>query len=170
MIVIVFGLPGSGKSYFASRLAKTINAEYVNSDRLRKEMFKERVYSEQEKKMVYKKMLEQMEDAVEQNNNLVLDATFHRKDVRKMFVDEMKDKGGVVFIEIEADENIIRERVEKERAYSEADFEVYKLISQHHEPLDEPHLVLKSTNDNINEMLDRATKYLKDKNDNRTNQ
>lgn len=170
MIVIVFGLPGSGKSYFASRLAKTINAEYVNSDRLRKEMFKERVYSEHEKKMVYNQMLEQMKDAVQKNNNLVLDATFHRRDARQMFLDEMEGKGGIVFIEIKADENIIKERVKKERPYSEADFEVYKLISQHNEPLDEPHLVLKSTNDNIDKMLDRATKYLKDKNDNRTNQ
>lgn len=170
MIVIVFGLPGSGKSYFASRLAKMIHAGHVNSDKVRKEMFKERVYSEHEKKMVYKNMLEQMKEAVKQNNNLVLDATFHRRDARKKFIDEMEDKDGILFIEIQADENIIRERVKKERPDSEADFEIYKLISQHNEPLDEPHLVLKSTNDNINEMLEMATKYLKAKNDNRTNQ
>lgn len=74
MIIIVFGLPGSGKSYFASRLAKMINAGYVSSDKVRKELFKESVYSEQEKRAVYDKMLQQMEQAIQQKNNLVLDA------------------------------------------------------------------------------------------------
>ncbi|MEO9147139.1 MAG: ATP-binding protein [Ginsengibacter sp.] len=170
MIVLVFGLPGSGKSFFASRLAKRINAVYVNSDKVRKEMFENRDYSNHEKKIVYNKMIEQMREAVQQNNNLVLDATFHRKDTRKMFTDEMKGEGEISFIEIQADENIIKERVKKERLYSEADFEVYKLIRQHNEPLEAPHLILKSTNDNIDEMLEKAIKYLKTKYDNRTNQ
>lgn len=170
MIVIVFGLPGSGKSYFASRLAGMINAGYVNSDKVRKEMFAERVYSEHEKEMVYNKMLEQMKEAVQQNHSLVLDATFHKEDARKLFVEEMQGKGEILFIEVWADEEIIRERVKKERPYSEADFEVYQFISQHNEPLDVPHLILKSTNDNINEMLHKASTYLKIKNDDRANQ
>ena len=57
MIVIVFGLPGSGKSYFASRFAKVINAGYINSDMIRKEIFEKREYSDQEKKAVYDKCL-----------------------------------------------------------------------------------------------------------------
>ncbi|MEO8961144.1 MAG: ATP-binding protein [Ginsengibacter sp.] len=172
MIVIVFGLPGSGKSYFASRFAKMINAGYVNSDKLRKEMFTERVYSDKEKKVVYDTMLEQMKKAVQQNNNLVLDGTFHKKDTRKLFVEEIQMLGEdeILFIEVWADEEIIRERVKKARPYSEADFKVYQFINQHNEPLDEPHLVLQSTNDNLNEMLQRASEYLKIKNDDRTNQ
>lgn len=168
MIIIVFGLPGSGKSYFASRLAKMINARYVNSDKVRKELFKERIYSEQEKKAVYDKMLEQMKEAIQQKSNLVLDATFHKKEVREMFVEAMKGKDEIIFIEVQADENIIRERVKKPRPYSEADFEVYKRISQQNEPLEKPHLVLKSTDDNIDEMLQNASEYLKIKDDKRT--
>ncbi|HRO47550.1 AAA family ATPase [Agriterribacter sp.] len=168
MIVIVFGLPGSGKSYFASRLAKVINANHINSDRVRQEIFKKRAYSDQEKKAVYDTMLEQMQESVRQKKNVVLDATFHKKDIRKMFVEEMKDKGGISFIEIQADENIIRERLKNPRPYSEADFKVYKFISQQNEPLNESHLILKSTDDNINEMIQKAAEYLK-KNDNSTN-
>lgn len=170
MIVIVFGLPGSGKSYFASRFAKVINAEYINSDRVRKEMFQKRVYSDEEKKAVYDKMLERMKESVKQKRDVVLDGTFHKKDTRKIFVEEMKGKGGILFIEIQADENIIMERLKKERPYSEADFEIYKLISLQNEPLNEPHLVLKSTDNNIDEMLLKASDYLKIKNDNRTYQ
>ncbi|WP_152266354.1 AAA family ATPase [Agriterribacter humi] len=169
MVIIIFGLPGSGKSYFASRFAKVINAAYINSDKVRKETFEKSVYSDLQKKAVYDKMLEQMKLSVKQNKNVVLDATFHKENTRKTFVEEMKDKGGISFIEIQADENTIRERLKRPRPYSDADFEVYKIISQQNEPLNEPHLILKST-DNINEMIQTATDYLKTNNDNRTNQ
>lgn len=169
MVIIIFGLPGSGKSYFASRFAKVINAAYINSDKVRKETFEKSVYSDLQKKAVYDKMLEQMKVSVKQNKNVVLDATFHKENTRKPFAEEMKDKGGISFIEIQADENTIRERLKRPRPYSDADFEVYKIISQQNEPLNEPHLILKST-DNINEMIQTATDYLKTNNDNRTNQ
>ena len=169
MVIIIFGLPGSGKSYFASRFAKVINAAYINSDKVRKETFEKSVYSDLQKKAVYDKMLEQMKLSVKQNKNVVLDATFHKENTRKPFAEEMKDKGGISFIEIQADENTIRERLKRPRPYSDADFEVYKIISQQNEPLNEPHLILKST-DNINEMIQTATDYLKTNNDNRTNQ
>lgn len=165
MIVIVFGLPGSGKSYFASRLAKTIDAGYINSDRLRKEMFKRRTYSEQEKAAVYKAMVDKMKEVMNQNRNLVLDATFHKNETRKLFILEAEKKGLIFFIEVKADENIITERLKKERPYSEADLEVYKFIWQHYEPMNEPHLVLESTNENIDNMLQKAVDYLKLKDD-----
>lgn len=170
MVIIVFGLPGSGKSYFASRLASKIGADYVNSDRIRKEMFKQRTYSDQEKKAVYNEMLAKMKEAVQQNSDIVLDATFHKNETRKIFVDEMKDKDGIHFIEVQADENIIRERLKKERQYSEADFEVYQLVKQHNEPLKEPHLLLKSTDKEVGKNLHKAVNYLKKKDDKRTNQ
>jgi predicted kinase len=163
MVVIVFGLPGSGKSYFASRLAKRIDADYINSDRLRKEMFKIRTYSKQQKESVYQTMLQKMKEDVAQNKNVVLDATFHKKETRQPFIKEMKTKGGIYFIEIVAEERIIRERLKRKRRYSEANFKVYKIISSENEPLPESHLVLESTNSNIKEMLEKAVDYLKSK-------
>ena len=170
MIVFVFGLPGSGKSYFASRFARLLQADYVNSDRVRKEMFAERNYSKTEKKAVYARMLELMEKAISDKRNLILDATFHKEETREMFVEEVKDRTPVYFIEVQAEESVIRERLKKERPYSEADFEVYELISKQNEPLHEPHLILKSTNDNLDEMLQKAEDYLKMKNERNTNQ
>ena len=170
MVVIVFGLPGSGKSYFASRLARIIRADYINSDRVRKEMLARRTYSNQEKEIVYNKMLATLKEDQEQNRNVVLDATFHKKETRRLFMKEMEERGGIYFIEITADENVTRERLKSERPDSEADFEVYKIISRENERMREPHLVLQSTNDNIDEMLQKACDYLKFKNDKRTNQ
>ena len=69
-------MPGTGKSYFASKLANLTNAEYINSDHLRKELFSERTYSNDEKEMVYRKMLEKTKSAVNENTNVVLEQHF----------------------------------------------------------------------------------------------
>lgn len=170
IVVIVFGLPGTGKSYFASRLAGRTNAEYINSDRLRKELFAERTYSDKEKEMVYREMLEKAKRAINENTNVVLDATFYKNDIRNRLSEEIKNNAEISFIEIRADEDIIRQRLQKERPYSEADFEVYKLIKQQWEPLKAPHLILSSTDDNINHMLQKAMDHLQKKDDKRSNQ
>ncbi|NNE77594.1 MAG: ATP-binding protein [Pricia sp.] len=159
MVVLVLGLPGSGKSYFAKRLAEKIHAEYVNSDQLRKLLFSKRTYSEFEKAAVYEAMLKKMNEANAKKNNVVLDATFHKKSARALFVGNTKEK--ICFIEIWADESIIKERLKKVRPFSEADYEIHKQIKQEWEPLEEDHLRLKSTDKNIDDMLQRAVDYLK---------
>jgi len=161
VIVIVFGLPGSGKSYFAQRLADMLNAEYVNSDRLRKELFSIRTYSASEKAQVYKAMLNNMNKGIVQGRDLVLDATFHKNESREMFA-EKAGKEDLMFMEVQADEQIIRERLKKSRPYSEADYNVYLQTKEQWDPMSAPHLVLQSTNNNIDVMLQGAAKYLKD--------
>ena len=163
MIVIVLGLPGSGKSYFASRLAEVIQADYINSDQIRKGMFSKRIYSEQEKGAVYDAMLEKMKSVVQLNKDLVIDATFHREDSRQLFIRQLRGKAKFFFIEITANPDLIRRRLKKERPFSEADFDVYELTRHQWQPLSEPHLSLESTDENIDYMLETAVNYLRPK-------
>lgn len=160
MIIFVFGLPGSGKSYFAKKLASVLQADYINSDRIRKDMFPIRTYSASEKDKVYDVMLEKMQATINQKKNQVLDATFHRKETRELFIKNTQ-KAKYMFIEVQASENIIRERLKKSRPYSEADYKVYTLIKQEWEPLEETHLELESNNENIDCILQKALEYLK---------
>ena len=78
---------------------------------------------------------------------------------------QLSDQDEVFFIGLYSVESTIKERLKKSRPYSEADFEVYKLIRQQWEPFDERHLLLESTNNNIEEMLLKAAQYLGWKND-----
>ena len=158
MIVIVFGLPGSGKSYFASRLATRLKAQYLNSDRERKRMFAKRIYSPDEKLIVYEEMLSKMKQAKMEKISLVLDATFHKDHIRKKFIDEAGNS--TTIIEVHAKETLIHERLNKKREDSEADFNVYKIIQSQWEPMKEEHLKLESTDYNIDDMLDQAIKYI----------
>ncbi len=169
MVVIVFGLPGSGKSYFASRLANLINAEYINSDVVRRTFPDKKTYSLNEKLSVYNEMLKRMKEMLKENRNLVLDATFYKSDIRIKFIYEANLNEKISFIEVRANESVISERLKKTRTDSEADFEVYKKIKNEWEPFNQDHLILQSTDNNIEEMLHKAAGYLNLSNDKRTN-
>jgi predicted kinase len=165
MIIIVFGLPGSGKSFFASRLAAMLESEYINSDKVRRKLFSKRSYSPHEKLSVYNAMLEQMNEIINKKKDVVLDATFYKNTIRKRFIKNACKKNRIFFIEVKATKFLIKERLKKPRKDSEADFAVHEKIKLSWEPLPDPHLILHATNENIADMLDKAKDYLKPEND-----
>ncbi|MDZ7847211.1 MAG: AAA family ATPase [Owenweeksia sp.] len=162
MVIMVTGLPGSGKSFFASRLAKSLEATYLSSDIIRKEIIEVRQYSEEEKEKIYKEMLSRMLQALTNRECVVLDATFYKKNLRTRFSEAAK-KHSVKFrqIKIEAEESIIRERLSHRREHSDADWEVYQLLSRQYENIDGEHLVLQSGRANIKTMQEKALHYLR---------
>ncbi len=161
MIIIVFGLPGSGKSYFASKLAKKLQARYVNSDMIRNQLFAVKEYTLEEKIKVYNEMIKEMKKAILQNENVILDATFYKKSIRNKLSEAVKEYGqSILFIEVWADKKVIIERLSKKRQYSDADYAVHLYIKKVFEPMKRDHLILRSTQENIDDMLDVALKYI----------
>lgn len=163
MIVIVFGLPGSGKTYFASKLALRIGGLHISSDAIRQQQQK-RKYHEEDKMEIYHAMLVLMEKAGP-DKNVVLDATFYKERIRNMFKDKARSLGiNIYFIEMKADELVIKERVSRKRPETEADFTVYFIIKSQFEPLKEEHLILNSDQEDLNIMLDKAEEYIEYRN------
>lgn len=163
MIIIVFGLPGSGKSYFASRLAKLLSASYVNSDQLRKKMLERRTYEPEEKDWIYNLMLSMAWEACQSKTNLIIDATFSKQHHRQAFFDRLSPLCAVHFIKITAENDVIEKRLSRPRKYSEADYAVYLKILGEWDTFNGPHLALQSTDDNIDEMLKKADQYFESK-------
>ncbi len=161
MMILVAGLPGSGKSYFAERLAGKLDAVYINSDRVRMAMQATGKYSFDDKLFVYNEMRLQVIQAIERKKDVVVDATFYRRAIRKMFLQLAQDyQVDVRLIVVTADEDLIRKRLQKPRKYSEADYSVYEIVRDEFEPIAMPHLTLQSTDNNIQEMLKEAESYL----------
>lgn len=160
LVVAVFGLPGSGKSFFAVRFSNLIQAVYVSSDQLRKKMFENRTYKEEEKLLVYRKILLLVHHLLSQDKNVVLDATFYKSEIRTYFQKEITGKAKLLFIEVRADEELIRERLKRKRQESEADYKVYQKIKKAWEPMEEDHLVLQSGKGNLSDMLQLAMTYV----------
>lgn len=161
ILVIVFGLPGSGKSYFAGALAEEIGYHYLNSDVIRKEMHKTRQYSGEDKASVYQEMYDRTKELLKNGSPVVVDATFyletHRSQFNTLWGGEAEK---LFFIEIKADEEIIKERLQQKRDHSEADFEVYEKVRDQFEEMHQQHLVLISGRNNLNQMLTKARSYL----------
>lgn len=160
MILIVFGLPGSGKTYFAKKLAKAMNATYVNSDTIRETFRDTDRYSREDKNIVYDMMLKKMLTSIHEGKTVVLDATFYKEDLRRRFTSYVREHGLIHFIEVVADELLIKNRLAG-RQNSHADFNIYNLIKQEWEPMQFPHLTIQSTNDNVDEMISKTLDYLR---------
>lgn len=161
--VVVCGLPGTGKSFFASKLATKLEAIWISSDVVRQESLQDKHYDEQSKYAVYYKMLDIMEDNLKADKNTVLDATFFKADIRKLFQERVQDLGASIFyIEINASENTVKQRISHKRPDSDADYEVYLKIKAEFEPLMRPHLVLYADTQPIDEMINQALIYLND--------
>jgi|WetSurMetagenome_2_1015567.scaffolds.fasta_scaffold887787_1 predicted kinase len=161
MVIIVFGLPGSGKSYLASRLAKQLDAVYVNSDEVRLKMFSQRTYTDAEKGLVYEAMAVTMTEALSHKKPVILDATFYKTSLRNKFervADTFREK--IIYIEVTAPEKSIEERLKKTRKNSEATWDVYQKLKATFEPLLEEHLVLTSSDQNISTLLREAIHYI----------
>lgn len=161
MLIIVSGLPGSGKSFFAKRLAQKLGAEYVNSDATRKAMDAMGRYAFEDKLNVYEVMAKRAGDGLRMGKTVVVDATFYRHEMRDLFLTlgRLLHKR-VCYLEVQADETLIRERLSRPRADSEADYAVYEQLKLQYEapPLD--HMVLRSTNDNIDLMIATALGHI----------
>lgn len=166
MIIIASGLPGSGKSYFASRLAQQLKALYLSSDQLRHDKNALGKYSLKDKLCIYLAMADQTGKAVDKGQNVVVDATFYHHTMRNLFVElaHMHHTPLYIFL-VEANEDLIKERLNKPRKLSEADLGVYKSMKMQFEKMDLPHLVLKSQKDNITQMLQSAMDFILKDND-----
>jgi predicted kinase len=161
MIILVSGLPGSGKSYFASRLASELDAVHLSSDSTRKQMEALGQYVFHDTLTVYEEMAKQAGALLRDGKVVVVDATFYRHEMRELFQTLAKllhEK--LVSIEIIASESLIKQRLSKPRPDSDADFSVYRLVKAQYEQPDDDHLVLESASDNIADMLAKGKEYL----------
>ncbi len=85
MIIMVFGLPGSGKSYFSRHLQQETGAGYFNTDMIREELNLKGIYSEKAKQLVYDKLVEKASEQLDKGLDVIVDGTFHKQKRRDLF-------------------------------------------------------------------------------------
>ena len=163
LIVVVMGLPGSGKTYFAEHLTRVLSAEHISSDQVRNEHGQRGRYQPSDKLQVYHWMLEEAEEALAGGHSVVLDATFHRQAYRRRVEDWATAKScPLYYIELRADDATTRERTYRPRSDSQANYAVYRQLRREAEPLETPHLQLDSSSQPVDTMVQTALDYLTD--------
>jgi predicted kinase len=161
MILIVFGLPATGKSYLSKRAAKEFGAVHLNTDVIRKKINKQGQYDEQSKELVYSQMMKEMIRHAQNKEHVIVDGTFQKKLHRVKFGHEAcLHAREVYFVETRALEKTIKKRLHSDREYSEADYEVYLKIKNSFEPMTEPHLVLWTDENDVEKLIQELKIYI----------
>ncbi|MFH1237222.1 MAG: AAA family ATPase [Candidatus Aenigmatarchaeota archaeon] len=145
-LILVCGLPGTGKTSVAEAIAKKTNARILSTDILRKELLSNPAYTEDEKTLVYSMLFNMAGMLLKDGRNVVLDGTFYKKELRDN-VRELatKTRSGLFVVEVVCDESVVRQRLEKRCktcCASDADFAVYKKLRKSFEQIKEKHFTI----------------------------
>jgi predicted kinase len=162
MLILITGLPGTGKSTFALALAKSMQTQYISSDQIREQLGLRGHYDPDSKNQVYEAILTLAQEYLGNGETVIIDSTLYLKRLRIPFAKLAKQLGvALEIIEVQADEAVVKERIaQKKRRYSEADFDVYLKIKNIYEPVTGPHLVIESTAVPLSELVEKAISYL----------
>ncbi|NNC84070.1 MAG: AAA family ATPase [Flavobacteriales bacterium] len=161
ILILVTGLPGSGKTYFADHLAERLNIEHFNSDRIRRSIQGHPEYSDEDRMRVYQTMHEKVTELLDAGRSVIVDATFSKSEYRRPYLVWAQKKGiPVKVIALTAPEEIIQERVDRTRPDSDADFQVYQKLKTEYEPWEQSLLRLSNDGREIGLLIEDALDYL----------
>ncbi|MEI8033126.1 MAG: AAA family ATPase [Chlorobiaceae bacterium] len=148
VLVITFGVSGSGKSHWSAELAERLPAVHLRSDIERKRLVgldplqrsQREIYSAEMTRATYRRMLDIAESCLREGIAVIADATFLDLSTRKQFIELATRCGSPCgILGFEAPVEILGKRVEKRyregRDASEADIKVLYGQLERREPL-----------------------------------
>ncbi len=147
MLVVLSGLPGSGKSYFGRVLASRLPFVTVETDWVRKNLFRHPSYSAGEHYMVFSVAHCLLAELLGHGYLVIFDATNLRHQARRA-VYGIAEKAGAkaILVRLYAPPEVVRERMER-RAHpdqpeglSDAGWEVHLRMAETEETIRESHL------------------------------
>jgi predicted kinase len=168
-LIVMMGLPGTGKSTLARRLAQALPAVIVDKDEVRAALFpaEEIEYSTRQDDLCFEAALSAAEFLLCKGRNVILDGrTFsHRAQVER--VERFARQGGfkLCLVECTCTEETARLRLEadlREVAHPAANrsFAMYQRLKAAADPLESPHLSV-DTNGELENYVARVLDYLK---------
>lgn len=166
MLVLISGLPASGKTSLAKRLSKSISAENLSTDVVRRGLLEKRTYSEEEKNAVYYSLFEKVGKLLLERKNVVIDGTFYKKELREKAAEiARKADTNIYKILCTCPDAVAKERMcscKREKTLTEADFSVYKKIKAIFEPISGDFLEI-DTMKPVKEQANSARNYIYEK-------
>ena len=153
-LVLVSGLPGSGKSYFSRELTKRYRLAHLNSDVLRRALFPRPTHGAAESTRLFAAVHALVERLLSRSVGVVLDATNLKEEHRRPLYDIAERAGAVpVIVQTEAPPEIARRRLEARARdqdsedASEATVAVYDRMRREAEPIERPHIRVDTSKD-----------------------
>lgn len=151
VLVLLSGLPATGKSFLAGHLVTPLRAALFHSDERRKRLaglsaessaradWGQGLYTREGKQRTYRSLLDDAVAALHSGRSVVVDATFSRAEFRRPFLDAAARLGfDCCLLVVEAPEDVVRARMAARKSGpSDADFGIYLRAREAFEAPDE---------------------------------
>ena len=162
--IVVSGLPGTGKSYFCSKLSERLPFLILESDALRQVLFSSPSYSPQESSRLFGAVHLLIEGLLRRGVPIILDATnlSERHRERLYSIAERLDVK-LILVRVEAPPQVVHERLKARQegidpgGKSDADWEVYQRMKSSVQKIRRNHYVVDTSRD-ITPVLDKVVR------------
>jgi len=154
ILIILVGLPGTGKSTLARAIAQALSVAVVESDFVRKTLFAQPSHDFQESRFVHSVAHTVIRRLLKRGISTVSDATnlieFHREFLYRI-ADQCQT--GLLIVRVMASEEIIRQRLDERQLardphdLSDATREVYQRMQKNQGPIGRPHITVYANGD-----------------------
>ncbi|MCL0059393.1 ATP-binding protein [Dehalococcoidia bacterium] len=154
-LIVLSGLPGTGKSYISRKLAERLPCVILSSDTMRRALFPSPVFNAGENQRLFAAMHILIEDLLRKNVAILLDATNlverHRERLY-CIIDRLRLK--IIILRVEAPPEVVQERLQARMAMdntspdsSDADFGVYLRMKTNKQRIRRQHFAVDTSRD-----------------------
>jgi predicted kinase len=163
-IVIISGLPGTGKTYFSQRLAERLPFVILESDALRKQLFPTPSYSAEESACLFRAIFRLMEALVKKGTPVILDATnLSEKNREPVYRIAERLNARLVPVRVTAPLELVRQRLRGRTGNSgnnsDADWAVYQEMKPTEQRINRHHFTVDTSRD-ITPVIDKIVKEI----------
>ncbi len=165
VLLLLCGLPGTGKSFLACRLAEALHFVIIESDMVRKIIFPQPRYTAQESRWVHRTCHALMAKLLKRGVRVIYDATnlveYHRELVYRI---AKRAEARLVVVKTVASEEVVRERLrarqEEAAEISDADWRIYRRMASRQEEISHHHLVIDTT-ETLEEAVAKILRFIR---------
>ncbi len=154
VLVVVSGLPGTGKSFFSQRLAQQAPLSVLESDAMRKVLVPYPLHTAEESARLFQAIHEVIDLLLGQRVSVLLDATSlaeaHRAHLYRL---AERHNAKMMLVLVEAPPSVVRQRLETRgktplrQDHSDADWDVYQRMRPLQEPTKRSHIAVDTSGD-----------------------
>ena len=161
MIVLICGLPGTGKTFLSNKLSQYINSTVLSTDKIRKELIQKPTYTPWERALIYDVLFLLAKYLHSSGINCILDGTFNMEKSRREIKDLLNLSNDQFYI-IECicpEDLIITRLLLRKDDYSDATVSIYLKMKKIYEPVKQKHMSI-NTSKPIDKNIDRILRYI----------
>ena len=161
MIIIICGLPGTGKTFLSNKLSQYVNAAVLSTDKLRKELFGKPTYAPWERALIYDVLFLLAKYLHSSGINCILDGTFNMEKSRsevKELLNLTNDQIHIIECICPEDMIITRLLLRKDD-YSDANVSIYLKMKKIYEPVRQKHISINTTKP-IDKNIEKILQYI----------